>query len=93
VDRRPGIFQIGTVRDDGDAIYITGWSLALCAAGCHCHRHPVAGNLTILEDQIVGTLGIVSYRPGCGCCRPWTAEELVAVLRDLADIDAIPSVP
>lgn len=93
MDRRPGIFRIGTVRDTGDAIHVAHWGLTFCADGCRCHTHPGTGQLAILEDQATGDLGLVSYRPGCDCCTPWTCDELVAVVRDLADIDSLLSLP
>jgi hypothetical protein len=90
--RKPSVFQIGKVRDDGRTVVISGWGLGLCAIGCPCHRHPSAGNLAIAEDQRAGKLGLVSFREGgCDCCEPWTADELAAVLRDfelLSGLDA-----
>ena len=81
--RKPSIFQVGKVRDDGRTVVISGWGLGLCAQGCACHRHPLAGHLAIAEDHAGGRLGLASYREdGCTCCEPWTAEELVAILRD-----------
>jgi hypothetical protein len=82
--RKPSVFQVGKIRDDGRTVVISGWGLGLCASACACHRHPVAGHLAIAEDQAGGCLGLASYREdGCDCCEPWTAEELAAVLRDL----------
>ena len=82
--RKPSVFQVGKVRDDGRTVVISGWGLGLCAAACTCHRHPSAGHLAIAEDQAGGKLGLVSFREdGCDCCEPWTAEELACVLRDL----------
>lgn len=78
----PGIFQIGTVTDDGTTVVVSGWGLSLCAGRCSCHRHPDTGQLAIDEDQPAGLLGLVQHRP-CGCCTPWAADELAAVLRDL----------
>ena len=90
--RKPSVFQIGKVRDDGRTVVISGWGLGLCASGCPCHRHPIAGNLAISEDHAAGTLGLASYHEdGCDCCEPWTADELAGVLRDfetLARLDA-----
>jgi hypothetical protein len=90
--RKPSVFQIGKIRDDGHTVVISGWGLGLCAAACGCHRHPSAGHLAIAEDQRAGQLGLVSYADGgCDCCEPWTAEELGAVLRDfqlLSGLDA-----
>ena len=82
--RKPSVFQVGKVRDDGRTVVISGWGLGLCASGCACHRHPVAGHLAIAEDQAGGRLGLASYvEDGCDCCEPWTADELAAILRDL----------
>jgi hypothetical protein len=89
----PSIFQVGKVDDDGTTVVIHGWGLGLCAAGCHCHRHPTGGFLAIADDWINGTVGLVSWRDGCDCCSPWTADELAAVVRDLADIETIPVTP
>jgi hypothetical protein len=88
--RKPSVFQVGSIADDGRIVTISGWGLGLCLAGCTCHRHPVAGTLAIEEDQAGGTLGLVSYREGgCDCCEPWTARELSAVVRDLATVQAL----
>ena len=82
--RKPSVFQVGKVRDDGRIVVISGWGLGLCAAGCSCHRHPSAGSLAIAEDQAGGKLGLASYADGeCDCCEAWTADELAAILRDL----------
>ena len=90
--RKPSVFQVGKIRDDGNTVIISGWGLGLCAAACTCHRHPMAGHLAIAEDQDGGSLGLVSFAEGgCDCCEPWTAEELSGVLRDfeiLASLDA-----
>lgn len=80
--RRPSIFQVGEVRDDGTSVLITGWGLGLCLAACVCHRD-ATGQLRILEDQSGGTLGLSSWAPGCTCCEPWQAHELAAILADL----------
>ena len=81
--RKPSVFQVGKVRDDGRTVVISGWGLGLCATACTCHRHPSAGHLAIAEDQAGGKLGLVSFREGgCDCCEPWTAEELAGILRD-----------
>ena len=88
--RKPSVFQVGKVRDDGRTVVISGWGLGLCAAACSCHRHPSAGHLAIAEDQDGGSLGLVCFREdGCACCEPWTADELSAVLRDLAAVEAL----
>jgi hypothetical protein len=84
---RPSIYQLGQVLDDGHTITIRGWGLGLCAIRCDCHAHPDDGYLTIRDDG-TGTLGLVSHRP-CTCCQPWTADELAAVLHDLADVTAL----
>ena len=55
--RKPSVFQVGKVRDDGRTVVISGWGLGLCAQGCACHRHPSAGHLAIEEDQAGGRLG------------------------------------
>ena len=90
--RKPSVFQVGTVLDDGRTIVISGWGLGLCAGACACHRHPSAGHLAIAEDQAGGSLGLVSFRDGgCDCCEPWTADELTVIVRDLqmvATLDA-----
>ena len=87
--RKPSVFQVGKVRDDGRTVVISGWGLGLCAQGCACHRHPSAGHLAIEEDQAGGRLGLATYRDGgCDCCEPWTADELASILRDL---DAVTS--
>lgn len=88
--QKPSVFQVGKVHDDGRTIVISGWGLGLCALGCPCHRHPIAGNLAIAEDHAAGTLGLVSYHEdGCDCCEPWTADELAAVLRDFQAVGAL----
>ena len=88
--RKPSVFQIGKVRDDGRTVVISGWGLGLCAEACHCHRHPSAGHLAIAEDQRAGELGLVSFaEDGCDCCEPWTAEELMAVLRDFEALSGL----
>jgi hypothetical protein len=88
--RKPSVFQVGKVRDDGRTVVISGWGLGLCAAACPCHRHPSAGHLAIAEDQAGGRLGLVSFREdGCDCCEPWTTEELAAILRDLQTVTSL----
>lgn len=90
--RKPSVFQVGKVRDDGHTVVISGWGLGLCAAACACHRHPAAGHLAIEEDQAGGKLGLASFGDGeCDCCEPWTAEELSAVLRDFRSISSLQS--
>jgi len=88
--RKPSVFQIGKIRDDGRTVVISGWGLGLCALGCACHRHPSAGHLAIEEDQGGGRLGLASFsEDGCDCCEPWTADELAAVLRDFQAVGAL----
>src|SRR5688500_18157657 len=58
--RKPSVFQVGKVRDDGRTVVISGWGLGLCAAGCACHRHPSSGHLAIAEDQAGGRLGLAT---------------------------------
>jgi len=82
--RKPSVFQVGRVWNDGTTIVVSGWGLGLCASACACHRHPSAGTLTIVEDQSRGLIGLASHRhEGCDCCEPWTADELASVVRDL----------
>lgn len=80
---RPGIYQLGTVHDDGHTITVTGWGLTYCAAHCDCHDP-----LRIDEMQDVGKLGLRKYR-ACDCCRAWTVGELMDVLRDVSDVGAL----
>ena len=88
--RKPSVFQVGKVRDDGRTVVISGWGLGLCAIGCACHRHPVAGHLAIAEDQAGGKLGLASYADDeCDCCEAWAADELAAVLRDLDTVASL----
>ena len=88
--RKPSVFQVGKIRDDGRTVVISGWGLGLCAAACSCHRHPSAGHLAIAEDQDGGSLGLVSFQEsGCNCCEPWTADELAAILRDLDTVASL----
>lgn len=86
--RHPGILTVGTVHDDGREVRISGWCLTNCTTQCPCHLHPQGKHLTILEDQDNGLLGLVSHRPGGhACCQPWTEAELVAVLKNLDDVE------
>ncbi len=88
--RKPSVFQVGKVRDDGNTVVISGWGLGLCAQACACHRHPAAGNLAIDEDQTGGRLGLVSFGDGgCDCCEAWTADELTAILRDFQTVESL----
>lgn len=84
----PGIYQTGRVHDDGTTVTIAGWGLNLCAAACRCHRHPITGQLTIVEDHTNGTLGLLQHHQ-CPCCQPWTAAELAGIVRDLAYLGAL----
>jgi hypothetical protein len=90
-DRRPGIFQIGQVHDDGTTITVSGWGLSWCVARCTCHQVAPDGGLRILEGH-GGSLGLATLRPECDCCAPWTADELAAIPTDLAAIQAAPEV-
>jgi hypothetical protein len=87
--RKPSVFQVGKIRDDGRTVVISGWGLGLCAAGCACHRHPSAGHLAIAEDQAGGRLGLATFDESCTCCEPWTADELAAILRDLDTVASL----
>jgi hypothetical protein len=89
--RKPSVFQVGKVRDDGRTVVISGWGLGLCAAGCACHRHPSSGHLAIAEDQAGGRLGLATFDEACRCCEPWTAEELAGILRDLKTVASLQS--
>ena len=89
--RKPSVFQVGKVRDDGRTVVISGWGLGLCTAGCACHRHPSSGHLAIAEDQAGGRLGLVTFDEACGCCEAWTAEELAGILRDLKAVTSLQS--
>jgi hypothetical protein len=89
---RPGIFQIGRVTDDGATVTISGWGVGLCAAKCTCHRDPAFPNHGLrLHEGDDGSLGLAKHRT-CDCCEPWQAEELMAVVADLAEIQAAPEV-
>lgn len=88
--RRPSIFQIGQVHDDGHTVTVSGWGVGLCAANCNCHCHPVGHHITLLEDYATGRLGLVRYGGPCACCEPWTADELAGMVRDLAALDSAP---
>ena len=49
-------------------------------------------HLAIAEDQAGGRLGLASFAEGaCGCCEPWTADELAAILRDLSTVASLQS--
>src|SRR5687767_544268 len=90
--RKPSVFQVGKIRDDGRTVVISGWGLGLCASGCACHRHPSAGHLAIAEAQAGGRLGLASFSEGgCDCCEPSTADELSAILRGLDTVASLQS--
>ena len=89
--RKPSVFQVGKVRDDGRTVVISGWGLGLCTEGCACHRHPTSGHLAIAEDQAGGRLGLVTFDETCDCCEAWTADELAAILRDLKAVTSLQS--
>jgi hypothetical protein len=86
--RRPAILQLGRIEETPHTIVITGWQLGLCAARCTCHRDPHTGQLSVAEDNAYGHLGLTQHRP-CPCCQPWTPAELLGIMRDLADIEAL----
>jgi len=89
-EQRPSIFQLGAVEGAGAGTLVSGWGLGMCAGRCACHRDPADGQLRISEDRVAGTLGLHCFAPaGCRCCRPWTTEELRAVLRDVAAVAAL----
>jgi hypothetical protein len=87
---RPSIFQIGSVHDDGETVSIFGWGIGLCMAQCPCHKL-LNGQLGLAEG-VDGSLGLISKRPGCGCCEPWSPYELIDVLADFAAIQNVPEV-
>jgi hypothetical protein len=89
----PGIWQIGAAYvDDTGGFTLKGWGLGPCISRCQCH-HGRDGQqpLALLEDRINGRLGLASFTPSgmCGCCKPWTAIELMAVVEDLESITAM----
>jgi hypothetical protein len=86
--RRPGIYRVGHATIEGDTLHLHGWGLTWCQARCRCHAGPF-GQLRIAQNHTTGTLGLVTYRPGCYCCTPWTVDELVAIVRDLAHIATV----
>ncbi len=89
-EQKPSIFQLGAVEGAGAGTVVSGWGLGMCASRCACHRDPADGQLRISEDRAAGTLGLHCFRRGpCACCRPWTSEELRAVLRDVAAVAAL----
>ena len=89
--RKPSVFQVGKVRDDGRTVVISGWGLGLCAAGCACHRHP-RGTSRHRRGPGGGRLGLATFADAeCGCCEPWTADELAAILRDLGTVAGLQS--
>lgn len=87
--RRPSVFKIGRVHDDGHEVHITGWGIGLCMTRCRCHLHPIGGMLAIYQDHR-GRLGLRCFRPaGCDCCQPWEPDELADFAAALADIEAL----
>jgi hypothetical protein len=89
-EQKPSIFQLGAVEAADGGTVVSGWGLGMCAPRCACHRDPADGQLRISEDRAAGTLGLHSFEPArCGCCRPWTTDELRAVLRDAAAVAAL----
>jgi hypothetical protein len=80
---RPRIVQVGRVTADG---WIRDWGIASCLADCSCHLN-ARGSTELLQDNVNGLLGLVSFRPGCTCCRPWSIPELLAVLESFAQIN------
>lgn len=86
---RPGIWQIGTIRDEGHRRIPTHWGVGLCIDACKCHMNPLDGKLNIHEDPNLSVLGLARYIDiGCTCCEPWTVDELQAMLDTLAKIEA-----
>lgn len=80
--RHPAILHIGKVTNRGDTVTVYGWGLNLCEAACSCHRDPT-GRMALYEDDAHGYLGLIHHNPpDCGCCEPWTADELAAIVRD-----------
>lgn len=94
---KPGIFQIGTVVDeitDGiRTVAISGWSLGYCMNWCACHVSPDK-TFELIGDKFRGYLGLKCFHiEQCGCCEPWTSEELRQIARDFRAIEAIETVP
>lgn len=90
-NRRPSIFQIGKVIDDGAVVRITGWGLGLCPPRCGCHCDPRNGGLEISQSD-TGQLGLRQFLTTgevCDCCEPWTANELAGTLRDLEALETL----
>jgi hypothetical protein len=88
---RPGVYRIGKVTHSGTTTIIAGWGLALCARQCQCHQHPDTGSIVIMADDALGLLGLISFDSHCRCCAPWTADELEAMVRDLAELEQMPT--
>lgn len=95
--QHPSIFRVGLVHDDGKTVTLTGWGVGLCPSICRCHRDPLTGRLTLYQDQRggrIGLLGLIHYDPpDCDCCSPWTHDELAAVLRGLAALKELDTIP
>lgn len=89
--RRPRIMRVGqAMRLSTGTLVVRGWSIAPCLSMCECHTHPQLGVPVIVQDAGRGLVGLRSFVPGeCGCCQPWTAEELEAVIRDFRAIAAL----
>lgn len=88
---RPGVLKIGTVRTVGNMTTVEGWGLATCARHCSCHHKPSDGQLSIFQNEQLGLLGLVSFRTGCNCCVPWTADELAAIVTELDELEHMPT--
>jgi hypothetical protein len=89
---KPSIFQVGIVRRVDGGLVATGWGLTTCASRCPCHLDRFTGALSLSENAALGTLGLVSYRAdgvACGCCEPWSTEELAAIVKDFAAVAAL----
>ena len=88
---KPSIFQLGKVHEHGSSVIVSGWGLGMCASSCRCHRDPVDGQLALAEDQSGGSLGLRSFSDAgeCDCCEAWTSAELLAILRDVAAVEAL----
>lgn len=90
--RKPSLFQIGKVTDDGYRIRIFGWGVGMCVSKCHCHRDPATGLLQIDQSSEPALLGLKSFKDSpCPCCEPWQAQELVAIVQALDDLKAMPT--
>ena len=52
--RKPSVFQIGKVRDDGHTVVISGWGLGLCASAFQDERRSPCGCDTNVELRAFG---------------------------------------